>query len=401
MKMTFRNSPFSRASFRIPALVGAVALALGISGALLAPRVFAFEAQVPAPQRPTAQVAPYPASNSIEAQVEAVGANAGPSVVNVTSTVMGQSFFSQPVPQQAVGSGFVYDNQGHIVTNYHVVQNAQNVVVTLKSGQNYKAKVIGVDPSTDLAVLKISGNNLPAPLTLGNSNRVQVGQFVVALGNPFGLTHTLTFGVISAKGRIIQSPNGRYIGEAIQTDAPINPGNSGGPLITLSGDVIGVNSQIISSTNSSAGIGFAIPASLVKQVVPQLIATGHAQHPFLGVSGIDLSPELNAALTGAGYSLHAQSGLMIASVEKGSPAAKAGLHGANQVVTIMNTQVPVGGDIITGIDGQPVANFQDLSAYLESQAKVGENVTLTINRHGSTMSLPVKLGTQPPALQQG
>ncbi|HUZ16893.1 MAG TPA: trypsin-like peptidase domain-containing protein, partial [Spirochaetia bacterium] len=300
-----------------------------------------------------------------------------------------------------VGSGFVYDNQGHIVTNYHVVQNAQNVVVTLKSGQNYKAKVIGVDPSTDLAVLKISGNNLPAPLTLGNSNRVQVGQFVVALGNPFGLTHTLTFGVISAKGRIIQSPNGRYIGEAIQTDAPINPGNSGGPLITLSGDVIGVNSQIISSTNSSAGIGFAIPASLVKQVVPQLIATGHAQHPFLGVSGIDLSPELNAALTGAGYSLHAQSGLMIASVEKGSPAAKAGLHGANQVVTIMNTQVPVGGDIITGIDGQPVANFQDLSAYLESQAKVGENVTLTINRHGSTMSLPVKLGTQPPALQQG
>ena len=214
-----------RKMFGLPALFAAVVLAVGVSALVLAPRSFAAGSQETAPAQATTAVTPYPATNSIESQVEAVGKAAGPSVVNVTSTIMGQNFFSQPVPQQAVGSGFVYDNQGHIVTNYHVVKGASSVVVTLRSGKSYQAKVVGIDPTTDLAVLKVSGAQLPPPLKLGNSNRVQVGQFVVALGNPFGLQHTLTFGVISAKGRIIQSPNGRYIGEALQTDAPINPGN--------------------------------------------------------------------------------------------------------------------------------------------------------------------------------
>ncbi len=216
--------------------------------------------------------ASYQAANPLEAQVEAVGRLAGPSVVNVTSTIVGQNFFSQPVPSQAVGSGFVYDTRGHIVTNYHVVEKAQSVAVSLKSGTSYPAKVIGSDASTDLAVLEVAGVELPPPLALGSSSRVQVGQFVVALGNPFGLTHTLTFGVISALGRVIQSPDGRFIGEALQTDTPINPGNSGGPLLTLGGEVVGVNSQIISPSGSSAGVGFAIPLNLVKRIVPQIIA---------------------------------------------------------------------------------------------------------------------------------
>lgn len=401
MKGIFENRLLSRKRFGLPALLGAVVLAVGVSALVLAPRSFAAGSQEVAPAKPTAAVAPYPATNSIESQVEAVGKAAGPSVVNVTSTIMAQNFFSQPVPQEAVGSGFVYDNQGHIVTNYHVVKGASTVVVTLRSGKNYQAKVIGVDPTTDLAVLKISGAKLPAPLTLGDSSRVQVGQFVVALGNPFGLEHTLTFGVVSAKGRIIQSPNGRYIGEALQTDAPINPGNSGGPLITLAGDVIGVNSQIISSTNSSAGIGFAIPVNLVKRIVPQLISFGHAQHPYLGVSGIGLSPQLQSALKGAGVNVPASTGFMVASVQKGSPAAMAGVHGASQVVPVMNTPVPVGGDVIVAIDGKKVTDFQDLSAYLESEAHVGQTVNLTILRNGSTMNIPVKLGMMPQSLQNG
>ncbi len=342
-----------------------------------------------------AQVAPYPAANTLESQVEAVGREAGPSVVNITSTVLTENFFSQPVPQQAVGSGFIYDTQGHIVTNYHVIANASTVVVTLRSGKSYQARVVGSDPSTDLAVLKIDASNLPPPLRIGDSSRVQVGEFVVALGNPFGLSHTLTFGVISAKGRIIKSPNGQFIGEALQTDTPINPGNSGGPLLTLGNEVIGVNSQIISPSGSSAGIGFAIPSNLVKKIIPQLIAYGHADHPYLGISGIDLSPALAQILKQVGVAVPVNQGLMIASVSPGSPAAAANLQGANAVATIMGSQIPVGGDIIVAINGQSVKSFEDLSAFLESEAQVGQTVTLTIYRNSQEMSVPVTLAARP------
>ncbi|HUX22394.1 MAG TPA: trypsin-like peptidase domain-containing protein [Spirochaetia bacterium] len=394
---------FSRLSeprtIRLPIMLGVLVFALAGSAAFFAPRMFAqgsHEASSPAPTvAATPATVPYQSSNNIEAQVEAVGKDAGPSVVNVTSTIVSQNFFSQPVPQQAVGSGFIYDNQGHIVTNYHVIEHAQNVVVTLRSGKNYQAKVVGADPSTDLAVLKIQGGQLPPPLKLGNSDRVQVGQFVVALGNPFGLSHTLTFGVISAKGRIIKSPNGQFVGEALQTDTPINPGNSGGPLITLGGDVVGINSQIISPSHSSAGIGFAIPVNLVKEIVPQLIAHGHAEHPFVGISGIDLSPALASILSQAGVKLPVDQGLMIASVVSGSPAAKAGLHGANQVATVMNAQIPIGGDIITAINGKKITSFQDLSAYVETEAKVGEQVALTVDRNGTQMTVDLTLGSRP------
>jgi S1-C subfamily serine protease len=394
---TFFNRPFGLQTVRVPLVLGVILFAAAGPAAFFAPRIFAQGAHggSGAPAAVQSVPPPYKASNSIEAQVEAVGRNAGPSVVNVTSTIVSENFFSQPVPQQAVGSGFIYDNQGHIVTNYHVIEHAQEVVVTLRSGKNYQAKVVGTDPSTDLAVLKIQGAQLPPPLKLGNSDRVQVGQFVVALGNPFGLSHTLTFGVISAKGRIIRSPNGQFVGEALQTDAPINPGNSGGPLITLGGEVVGINSQIISPSHSSAGIGFAIPSNLVEEIVPQLIAHGHAQHPFIGISGIGLSPALASILDQAGVKLPVDQGLMIAAVVSGSPAAKAGLRGANQVAAVMNAEIPIGGDIITAIDGRKITSFQDLSAYIESEAKVGEHVTLTINRDGRSMKVDVTLVARP------
>lgn len=343
-----------------------------------------------------AQAAPYSPANTLESQIEAVGRDAGPSVINITSTIVTQNFFNQPVPQQAVGSGFIYDNQGHVVTNFHVIENANNVVCTLRSGRSYQAQVVGTDPSTDLAVLKINASPLPPPLKLGDSNRVQVGQFVVALGNPFGLSHTLTFGVISAKGRIIKSPNGRFIGEAIQTDTPINPGNSGGPLITLGEEVIGVNSQIISPSNSSAGIGFAIPSNLLKRIIPQLIATGHAEHPYIGIQGVDLSPALANVLQQAGVNIPVQQGIMIATVDSGSPAANAGLRGATQAAAIMGAEIPIGGDIIVAINGQTITSVQDLSAFLESQAQVGEDITVTAYRNGSKRDFNVTLGSRPP-----
>ncbi len=339
--------------------------------------------------------APYSPANQLEAQVEAVGRDAGPSVVNITSTIISEGFFDQPIPQQAVGSGFVYDNHGDIVTNFHVVANANSVMVTLRTGKSYQAQVIGTDPSTDLAVLRVNATNLPPPLTLGDSDRVQVGEFVVALGNPFGLSHTLTFGVISAKGRIIKSPNGRYVGEALQTDTPINPGNSGGPLITLGGKVVGINSQIISASGSSAGIGFAIPANLVKQIVPQLIANGHAQHPYLGIEAFDLTPQIAHLLRSVGVSVPVERGVMVASIAPGSPADEAGLRAASQAVTFINTEVPVGGDIIVAINGMPIADFQDLSAYLQTEATVGETVSLTLYRNGKKMDMTVTLASRP------
>ncbi len=348
-----------------------------------------------APSQAAGQEAPYPAMSSLEAQVEAVGRLAGPSVLNVTTTVLTEDFFNQPVPSQAVGSGFVYDRHGHVVTNFHVVQNANSVSVSLRNGQSYRARVVGEDPSTDLAVLLVDSGALPPPLRLGSSRRVQVGQFVVALGNPFGLSHTLTFGVISALGRIIQSPDGGFIGEAIQTDAPINPGNSGGPLLTLSGEVIGMNSQIVSESGSSSGVGFAIPVDLLKRVVPQLIATGSAEHPWLGIEGIDIQPALTRLLHDAGVDLPQAGGVLVLAVSPGGPAESAGIRGGSQILQTATMRLPVGGDVITGIEGVPMTRMEELSAYIEANASVGQTVRVDVYRNGSAMTIPVTLGARP------
>ena len=352
----------------------------------------------PTPTAALSQATPVSAAepaNALEAQVEAVYDQAGPAVVHITSRVITYDVFMQPVPQEGTGSGFVYDMEGHIVTNYHVVADAESVSVALAAGGDYTATIVGTDSSNDLAVLRIEAEDLPDPIPLGDSDQLRVGQFVVAIGNPFGLDRTLTVGVISALSRVIESPDSRFIGEAIQTDAAINPGNSGGPLLDLEGRVIGVNAQIISPSQASAGIGFAIPVNTVRQVVPQLIARGHYPHPWLGVSVLPFAAEGAQILREAGMEVPVDKGLLVAEVVPGSPAAKAGIRAGDRVVPIGNTRIPVGGDIITAINGQPIADFQELTVYLETETQVGDEVEVTLIRDGQEMKVSVTLAERP------
>jgi S1-C subfamily serine protease len=349
-------------------------------------------AKVETPQPTSAPVEP---ANALEAQVEAVYTEAAPAVVNMTSRIITYDFFMQAIPQEGTGSGFIYDAEGHIVTNYHVVENAESVSVTLANGETYDATVVGQDPSTDLAVLVTGAKTLPAAIPLGDSGQLRVGQFVVALGNPFGLERTLTVGVISSLGRIIQSPDGRFIGEAIQTDAAINPGNSGGPLLDLGGRIVGVNAQIVSPSQASAGIGFAIPANTVGRVVPQLIAKGRYPHPWLGVNILDLTPERVSVIRDAGVEIPVEEGILVLDVVADGPAARAGIKGGDRVVTIGNARIPMGGDIITAVNGQPTPSLQALTVYLESATEVGDTVQVTVIRDGQEITLPLTLAERP------
>jgi S1-C subfamily serine protease len=337
------------------------------------------------------------AANELEAQNIAVYEDASPSVVNITNRSYVYYGFMGSVPEEGTGSGFVYDTQGHIVTNYHVIENAQELLVTLASGTVYSANVVGADPTNDLAVIQIdAGQDLPAALTMGDSNRLRVGQFVVAIGNPYGLQQTLTTGVVSALGRVIQSPqDNSFIGEAIQTDAAINPGNSGGPLLNLQGQVIGVNSQIISPSGASSGIGFAVSANTVHRVVPQLIANGYYAHPWLGTDMVSLTPAISRMLREAGADVSADSGLLVVQVSAGGPADRADIRGGSQWVRIGRSQVPVGGDIITAIDDQPTPDLQALTVYLETKTNVGDTVQVTILRDDQEQTVPVVVGEQP------
>ena len=340
-------------------------------------------------------LAPSTPGVDLEARVEAVLRTAGPAVVNITSRAVVLDFFMQPVPQEGTGSGFVYDHEGHIVTNYHVVEDAETVSVAFASGESYPAEIVGQDPSTDLAVLKVTAPDLPDALPLGDANQLHVGQFVVAIGNPFRLDRTLTLGIISALQRVIESPDGRFIGEAIQTDAAINPGNSGGPLLNLAGEVIGVNSQIISPSGAFAGIGFAISSNTVGRVVPELIARGRYAHPWLGVSILALTPEVQDALQQAGVEVAELEGVLVMEVVAGSPAATAGLRGGDRTVVLSGMTVAVGGDIITAIDAKAVASGQDLTTYLDAETRVGDTVELTLVRDGQEITVTVTLGELP------
>ncbi len=347
------------------------------------------------PAPPVLPTVPPEAFNALEAQVEAVYAQAAPAVVNITTRIITYDIFMQPIPQEGTGSGFLYDDQGHIVTNYHVVENAESVVVTLADGRSFPAEIVGVDPSSDLAVIRIPAEALPAPLPLADSGQLRVGQFVIAIGSPFGQVGTMTLGVISALERVIQSPDGRFIGEAIQTDAAINPGNSGGPLLDLQGRVIGVNSQIISPSQASAGIGFAVSSNTVRRVVPHLIAEGRYPHPWLGVQVLSLTPEWVQALRQAGMEVPVEKGLLVLSVVPGGPADQAGIRGGREVVRIGGYRVPVGGDIITAVNGHPVPTLQELNVYLDSQTRVGETVEVTLFRGGKEMRVKVALAERP------
>ena len=330
-------------------------------------------------------------------QVISVHQTSSPSVVNITNRSIVYGMNMRPMPQQGSGTGFVYDDLGHIITNFHVIEGADQLVVTLANGQMYEAELIGEDPTDDLAVIRIdAGKDLPPPLPLADSNLVRVGQFVVAIGNPFGLEQTLTVGVASALGRVIQSPEeNRFIGEAIQTDAAINPGNSGGPLLDLRGRVIGVNSQILSPSRASAGIGFAVSSNTVKRAASELIESGYVSHPWLGVSLLPLSPMASGILRERGIDIDVDSGLLILETSPDGPAFKAGVQEGDLELQFGEVTLPVGGDVLIAIDAQPLRDNRELTLYLDTQTEVGQKVELTLIRNGEELVIEATLGERP------
>jgi S1-C subfamily serine protease len=298
----------------------------------------------------------------------------------------------------ATGSGFVIDSEGHILTNNHVIEGANKIEVKLgASDTNYTAEVVGTDPASDLALLKVEA---PAsqlhPLTLGDSAKMEVGDPVVAIGNPFGLDRTVTSGIVSALQRQIQAPNGFSIENVIQTDAAINPGNSGGPLINSEGQVIGINSQIETggSGNGNVGIGFSIPINTARAEIKQLETNGEVEHAYLGIEGGTITPELAKALN-----LPVTEGVIVQSVVKGGPADKAGLEGGNTSATIEGTEVSLGGDIITEIDGKKIAGMEEVIEIVDSK-NPGDELELKILRNGSTKTATVTLGDRPASIEE-
>jgi S1-C subfamily serine protease len=307
-----------------------------------------------------------------------------PSVVNVTSRAMSFDFFYGMVPQEGQGSGFVIDREGHILTNYHVVADARQVEVTMHNRKKYKATVVGTDPAHDLAVIQIKAPDL-VPSVLGDSRNLQVGQKVYAIGNPFGLAGTMTRGIVSSI-RPVREPNGATIDEAIQTDAAINPGNSGGPLMNWHGEVIGINTMILSSVNQNAGIGFAIPINTAKAVLNDLMTLGRVRRPALGVRTIPISAELADEI-----GLPSNYGLLIVQVTPGGSAEQAGLHGGTERAYLGNIPIMLGGDLIIAIDGEKVQDEQDLSQMMNNH-RAGDTVKVTIIRNKKKMDVNVALG---------
>src|SRR5579864_885574 len=307
-----------------------------------------------------------------------------PSVVNVTSRAMAFDFFYGLVPQEGQGSGFVIDKDGHILTNYHVIADARQVEVTLHNRKKYKATVVGTDPPHDLAVIQIKASDL-TPAVLGDSRNLQVGQKVYAIGNPFGLAGTMTRGIVSSI-RPVREPNGAMIDEAIQTDAAINPGNYGGPLMNWHGEVIGINTMILSNVGQNAGIGFAIPINTAKAVLNDLLTLGRVRRPALGVRTIPIGPELADEI-----GLPVDYGLLIIQVTPGGSADLAGLHGGNERAYLGNIPIMLGGDLIVAIDDEKVQDQQDLAQMMNNQ-RAGDTVKITIYRNKKRMDVNVSLG---------
>src|ERR1700751_3482119 len=307
-----------------------------------------------------------------------------PSVVNVTSRAMTFDFFYGLVPQEGQGSGFVIDKEGHILTNYHVIADARQVEVTLHNRKKYKATVVGTDPPHDLAVIQIKATDL-TPAVLGDSRNLQVGQKVYAIGNPFGLAGTMTRGIVSSI-RPVKEPNGATIDEAIQTDAAINPGNSGGPLMNWHGEVIGINTMILSNVGQNAGIGFAIPINTAKAVLNDLVTLGRVRRPALGVSTIPIGPELADEI-----GLPVDYGLLIVKVSPGGAAEHAGLLGGNEHAYLGNIPIMLGGDLIVAIDGENVQDQQDLAQIMNAH-RAGDSVKVTVYRGKQKIDVTVTLG---------
>ena len=313
--------------------------------------------------------------------------NAG--VVNITNRAVAYDFFFNPIPSNSSGSGFILDVQGHILTNHHVVQGAQRLEVSLADGSKWVAKLVGADPVTDLAVVQITAP--PQALTvlpLGDSSALQIGQKVLAIGNPFGLEHSLSTGIVSSVRKFVKT-GATELEDVIQTDAAINPGNSGGPLLDSDGRVIGINTAIFSTSGGNIGIGFAIPVNTAKRVVADLLTRGYVVYAYLGTDTQTLTPALARALE-----LPTDQGAIVVRVARGSPAAKAGLKGGTQQVVIGNAIVVIGGDIVVGADGLTVPTSEGLRRLLRKH-QPGDTIKLEILRQGKRMELEVKLSEQP------
>ena len=328
--------------------------------------------------------------------IQEIYLGAAPGVVQVEAVVVSEDFFLGPRLLPSEGSGFVFDEAGHIITNYHVVQGAEEVEVNFTGADRMKAKIVGVDPSTDLALLEIDASaQALTPLRLGNSDIVQVGDAVVAIGNPFGFERTVTAGIVSALQREIQAPDGFTIDKVIQTDAPINKGNSGGPLLNSKGEVIGVNSQIATDglTEGNVGIGFAVPINTVKGVISQIIEHGRVEHAYLGVRMQTIDEVLLDS-----FRLPAETGVLLSEVFEGGPAADAGLKGGESRVVLGGVSYVLGGDVIVTIEGRNVTAAEDVVDAIRSR-QPGETVTLEVKRFEKNKSvmevIEVELGRRP------
>jgi len=320
----------------------------------------------------------------------AVYEKAADGVVNITSTAVQMDFFFNVFPTQGSGSGAILDAKGHILTNHHVVANAQKLEVALADGSRWPAKLIGSDPDNDLAVIKIDAPREKLKvIPMGDSKNLRIGQKVLAIGNPFGFERTLTTGVISSLGRTIRSEVGTLIEDVIQTDAAINPGNSGGPLLNSEGEIIGINSAIISPSGGNVGIGFAIPVNTAKRLIPELISKGYVTYPWIGATIQTLIPEVAKYLK-----LKIERGALIAEVVKGGPADKAGLKGGSQRVQVGNMIVLVGGDIVVKADDQEIKTNEELIRYVREK-KIGNSVTFKVYRKDKFENVKITLGERP------
>jgi putative serine protease PepD len=375
------------------AIVLAAAVAGGIAGAAVGLAIDDDSAS----STPSAAPAPHPSSpGSRGLTPEQIYARTAPGVVVITDTQTQRvpaTAFSPPTTQkvQSLGSGFVIDAQGDIITNDHVVQGSDGVRVGFSSGASYPATIVGTDPSTDVAVVRAKApSSAFHPLAFDNSSKLAVGDPVYAIGNPFGLDRTMTAGIVSATDRDIQAPNGLTIPNAIQTDAAINHGNSGGPLLDRFGRVVGINSQIQGGTvDANVGVGFAISSNAAHSIANQLIATGHAAHPFLGVQVETIDPSVAKVVRGL-----PSHGVIVARVVKGSPAAKAGLQAPTRQETVNGVTMLLGGDTIVGIDGKPISTSQQLSSAVALR-KPGDRLTLQVVRAGKSRTVAVTLGDVP------
>ena len=290
-----------------------------------------------------------------------------------------------------MGSGFVYSDEGYVITNQHVVQDAEKVMITFLDGEAYIGNVVGSDRDLDIAVVKVQPTNTYLqPIKIGDSSKLKVGEKIAAIGNPFGLSGSMTSGIVSQMGRLLPQESGYSIPDVIQTDAAINPGNSGGPLINMKGEVVGINTAIQSATGEFSGIGFAVPSNTVKKVVPVLIEKGEFSHPWMGISGTDVDPELAEV-----RNLKSSKGFLVVSVIEGSPAETAGLLGVTETKEIDGREFALDGDIILSIDGETVRKISDILVHLQREKSVGDEMILTVNRNGEMLELTMVLEERP------